>query len=176
MRGHRIDRDHQIQGADGSRRFDNVIGSDWNAEYARSIVERIGALKHVPVRVEREKWRQLAKENRSLLVPLTGSPDETNGRAARTEQRHRVNAEVGNRRGQRLDGRAEHGVEPCLRIGPVPVGPQARTQMLDSEALQSADGTVEPMILEMKPLTDAELGRAVREPRRGELWRRAGHQ
>src|SRR5204863_6730959 len=62
-------------------------------------------------------------------------------------------------------------VEPCLRVRPVPVRPaQAGTQMSDAEPLQPADGAIEAWILEVKPLADAELGRALREARRRAFW------
>src|SRR5215204_3517138 len=51
-------------------------------------------------------------------------------------------------------------VEPVECVGAKTVGPgQARAQMLDAEPLHPGDGVVEPVVLEVKPLADAHLGR-----------------
>jgi len=48
-------------------------------------------------------------------------------------------------------------IEPCLRTGSKAVGPtQAGSNVSNSKRLQPPDGGVQPMIFEMKPLTDSE--------------------
>ena len=55
---------------------------------------------------------------------------------------------------------AHLSVEPFERVGPEAVGPaQAGTQMADAELAQPAHRVVEPVVLEMEPLADAEMRR-----------------
>src|SRR5581483_3598814 len=61
-------------------------------------------------------------------------------------------------------------VEPRLRVRPEAVGPaQTGSEITDSQAAQPVYCRIEPMILEVKPLADAELRRIFREALRRDL-------
>src|ERR1700736_6167061 len=56
--------------------------------------------------------------------------------------------------------RAHLTVEPCFGVGAQAVGPaQAGANIFHTEVAHPADGIVEPRVLKMKPLTNAERGR-----------------
>src|SRR5437773_12280969 len=63
---------------------------------------------------------------------------------------------------------SHHAVEPRLGIRPEAVGPgKAGAQMPDAEPLQPQGRVIETVVLEMKPLADAEPRRVIGEmPRR----------
>src|SRR5215203_4998959 len=61
-------------------------------------------------------------------------------------------------------------VEPGERMRPETVSPrQAGTQMFDAEPLEPGHGLFQPVILEMKPLANANPGRPAAEMLRGKL-------
>jgi hypothetical protein len=70
-----------------------------------------------------------------------------------------------------LEG-AHLSVEPIYRLRTQAISPaQPRTQVLNAQTVQPEDRVVEPVILEVKPLANAEVRRILREGLQGEFGR-----
>src|SRR4051794_28788571 len=107
MRGHAVDRDHQIVTCDCSRRFVNVIASRIDSEISRLLQQRAPALEHV----ERDaadafEAREQLQRHRAALIPVAALPKNSHAEIFRLKW-PRDEVRVWNWRRDRLQTRSE---------------------------------------------------------------------